>query len=702
MPPYTTSRGKGNDSVRDRSGSDDDEFPDVDLIVQRYQKSSQTWLETSRSTSLDNGTAQATVNVLSGRDHDVEEKRNESGAAVKATPLRRRKLGRGQTVDGSLLKPWNDASDKMGSRLSKHRSNHSRTKGLTTDVGGVPEDAPEPVPATVRQGGPGAIARNTTQGQPSESVRGLEGNLRGGDESRSRTGPRRSRQRQQPSSGTPEERSGTLKNTAHSHIDEEEEEEEEEVSEFNSASSSESDSWDSASELPTTPTARRSRSPTIQRLISQPSPLNDKNKVAAPSKELQRTMVGPTKRAVEKAVLKGALQHSLNASQRGSLDDVFQKLQIFNEDSESDEPIAKGGKNPVTGPPTPKKTLLASPSKRPKIPASPWNPQQGEFWDPEANFGWIDKHSPEKPEGSRPSQSQSAPDNDGKAPGPKRKHAVATVGVAKRDARKAFDVTKEELARSFLQELDENVTDGQLTRMTAETGGLRIEWSNTLLTTAGRAHWKCKTMSTATKHADGTVEVRKEEVGRRQHHAHIELASKVLANETDLLNTVAHEFCHLAVFMLDGKPRAAHGPEFKAWGRRCGRAFAHRGIEVTTRHSYEIEYKYVWRCAGCAAEVKRHSKSVNPERQRCGACRGYLHQIKPTPRGGDPGQAAPGAAAGREGKDVTAKKKPNAWQEFMAREMKALSQTGKGVPFGERMAIVSAKWNELQQQQKKK
>jgi SprT-like zinc ribbon domain len=65
---------------------------------------------------------------------------------------------------------------------------------------------------------------------------------------------------------------------------------------------------------------------------------------------------------------------------------------------------------------------------------------------------------------------------------------------------------------------------------------------------------------------------------------------------------------------------------------KCTKAFKHRGVKVTTKHSYAIDYKYVWECTGCQAEFKRHSKSINPEKQSCGSCRSKLVQTKPEPR----------------------------------------------------------------------
>ena len=61
-------------------------------------------------------------------------------------------------------------------------------------------------------------------------------------------------------------------------------------------------------------------------------------------------------------------------------------------DNDNDDPVTPRKGN---------KTLPPSPHKTPRIPLSPWKPDNKEFWDPEVNFAWIDKHSPAKPTRSR-------------------------------------------------------------------------------------------------------------------------------------------------------------------------------------------------------------------------------------------------------------------------------------------------------------
>lgn len=58
------------------------------------------------------------------------------------------------------------------------------------------------------------------------------------------------------------------------------------------------------------------------------------------------------------------------------------------------------------------------------------------------------------------------------------------------------------------------------------------------------------------------------------------------------------------------------------------------GVIVTTKHTYEIAYKYAWACinANCAVVIKRHSRSVDVNKQCCGRCKGKLVEIEaPTP-----------------------------------------------------------------------
>lgn len=292
------------------------------------------------------------------------------------------------------------------------------------------------------------------------------------------------------------------------------------------------------------------------------------------------------------------------------------------------------------------------------------------FWVQEFMDDWAEEHSPKK---------LIIP----KTPTKPKAAATPLPGTEKRnrEARKAFEKEKHELAARFLRELDEKVTDGRLAALTESTGGIRIVWSRTLNTTAGRATWKRERV---TRGAESTGNAAPNGPSHRQ-HATIELAEKVIDDETRLLNVVAHEFCHLAVFMLSGAGAAAkpHGSEFKSWAARCSKAFADRGIIVTTRHDYDIAFRYAWQCESCGIEYQRHSKSIDPARHRCGGgCGGQLKQTRPAPRG-------TAAAASGSGRDTP---QPSEYQRFVKEHMPLVRRENPGSPQKDVMRIVAARW----------
>lgn len=240
---------------------------------------------------------------------------------------------------------------------------------------------------------------------------------------------------------------------------------------------------------------------------------------------------------------------------------------------------------------------------------------------------WNDEHSPQKPLASpKKDRKTQQEDSDSPSASPKKTQSPSKRSRAEIEAKKDFENRKHQLVEDFFRELDERITDGKISELAASTGGVKLVWSKTLNTTAGRANWKRETQKV--RNLDGTTTVIKRQ------HASIELAEKVIDDEERLLNVVAHEFCHLANFMVSGIKDQPHGHQFKVWGRKCSEVFGHRGVEVTTKHSYTIDYKYIWTCSNelCAHEFKRHSKSIDPARHRCGSCRGQLNQTKPVPR----------------------------------------------------------------------
>ncbi|KFY77682.1 hypothetical protein V498_09283, partial [Pseudogymnoascus sp. VKM F-4517 (FW-2822)] len=247
-----------------------------------------------------------------------------------------------------------------------------------------------------------------------------------------------------------------------------------------------------------------------------------------------------------------------------------------------DPPTSKASRKPAkktiitTPPPSPKKTLT-SPKKLPRIPTATHSPSTDDFWKASVINDWNDEFSPAKP--LRPLN----PSDDLSGPPPK--PAPAKKDKALLERKKQFNESKHALALSFLRELDDEITDGKVSALAASTGGVSIVWSKKLNTTAGRANWKREAIRSRPALGSSSAPTT-----TYRHHASIELAEKVIDDTDRLLNVVAHEFCHLANFMVSGVTTNPHGKEFKAWAARCSARFGGRGIEVTTKHGYEIAF----------------------------------------------------------------------------------------------------------------
>jgi predicted SprT family Zn-dependent metalloprotease len=321
---------------------------------------------------------------------------------------------------------------------------------------------------------------------------------------------------------------------------------------------------------------------------------------------------------------------------------------------------------PQTPPATPPRGRLRSPTKdKIRIPPTPHRESVDAFWNQEETNDWIDQHSPRKEKFSgcsviellqefEESDGEDEEDNSKNSSiisvEPETMSPIKAIKTPSKSAlkkaeaerkrelrarRMSFDTKKGGLAEDFLRVLDDAAADGGVRRLAESTGGVKIVWSKTLKTTAGRAHWKGERMrpsSSSSSESDGP---------RYRHHAMIELAERIIDNEDRLLNTLAHEYCHLANYMISNVHKNPHGPSFKQWGRKCSDVMSDHPVyggrvTVTTKHNYKIDWKYVWACEGCAVTYGRHSKSIDTTRSRCGACAGHLVQIKPKPRNMSP------------------------------------------------------------------
>ncbi|KAF1928916.1 uncharacterized protein M421DRAFT_420147 [Didymella exigua CBS 183.55] len=378
-------------------------------------------------------------------------------------------------------------------------------------------------------------------------------------------------------------------------------------------------------------------------------------------------------------------------------------------------PVARPS-TPPPAPPSP--TKLVSPSKKkPLIPKAPnLRPSLDAFWNPEVVNDWNDRHSPAKKlvspkkqqwrenitkvmggmdieEGSSSDEAYASPVTSPKKKAPRpqttKNHSSVSEPTVKgvRAQRKDFADRKHALAEAFLAELDTTICSGKISNLSASTGGIQLIWSKTLKTTAGRANWRREVIRIKTSSPGSPPAFRTE----TRHHCSIELAAKVIDDEERLYNVLAHEFCHLLTFMISEVRNNPHGAEFKTWGRKVSLAFADRGVEVTTKHSYAIEYKFVWECVSCGYEFKRHSRSIDTQRHSCGKCKGRLVQTKPAPRAGN-------AADGAE-------RKKSDYQIFVKENFKKvksdMAARGLDTQMGKVMEVVAREYRERKEVERK-
>ncbi|KAF8213713.1 SprT-like family-domain-containing protein [Mycena galopus ATCC 62051] len=130
-------------------------------------------------------------------------------------------------------------------------------------------------------------------------------------------------------------------------------------------------------------------------------------------------------------------------------------------------------------------------------------------------------------------------------------------------------------------------------------GNMEIKWNSRLLTTAGRAHF----------HRD-----------KEGHEfTEIHLATKVVDCEERIRNTLSHEMCHLACWIIDNKINESHGKIFHKWAAKVEEKCVE--ITISTEHTYEISYNFEWECAKCEHIVGRYTNSLDPTVTKCPSCK---------------------------------------------------------------------------------
>jgi len=206
--------------------------------------------------------------------------------------------------------------------------------------------------------------------------------------------------------------------------------------------------------------------------------------------------------------------------------------------------------------------------------------------------------------GSEPDENDSVVETPVRSPHPKNNGKQSNVLASSKSTKKIFQKQRDQLTASTFEEFNTKAFNSALTLVP-------ITWSKRLLKTAGVTYLK------QIKHHSSPKRT-----------AHIELSCKVVDNEYRLRSTLLHEMCHAVAWLVDGIHHPPHGPSFRTWANRAMKKIS--DVEVTTRHQYEIAYKFAWKCINlqCGNVIQRQSRSIDVVRHCCGQCRGTLVEIE--------------------------------------------------------------------------
>jgi DNA-directed RNA polymerase subunit RPC12/RpoP len=148
---------------------------------------------------------------------------------------------------------------------------------------------------------------------------------------------------------------------------------------------------------------------------------------------------------------------------------------------------------------------------------------------------------------------------------------------------------------------NETVFDNQL------PDDLEVTWNKRLTKTAGR------TMSSRKRNG--------------QHVAKIELSTKVCDRYDRLRDTLIHEMCHAATWLISRCKHDNHGPQWQSWAQKAMKAHPELP-KITTCHSYEIHKKYTYKCTFCLYTIGRHSKIREAKCPHCGSLIELMPKMK--------------------------------------------------------------------------
>ncbi|XP_038306204.1 acidic repeat-containing protein isoform X1 [Canis lupus familiaris] len=181
---------------------------------------------------------------------------------------------------------------------------------------------------------------------------------------------------------------------------------------------------------------------------------------------------------------------------------------------------------------------------------------------------------------------------------------------AKQYSGRNFKQNKDSLVQKIYALFNSSVFDKKLPEK------IDIGWNKKMLRTAGL----CTTGETR--------------YPKKERYAKIEISLKVCDSADRLRDTLIHEICHAASWLLDGV-RDSHGDAWKYYAKKSN--MVHPELPMVTRcHNYKINYRIHYECTRCKTRVGRYTRSLNTDRFICAKCQGPLVMLPLTRKDGTP------------------------------------------------------------------
>jgi predicted SprT family Zn-dependent metalloprotease len=182
--------------------------------------------------------------------------------------------------------------------------------------------------------------------------------------------------------------------------------------------------------------------------------------------------------------------------------------------------------------------------------------------------------------------------------------SVSYLGEEKQDSRSR--VSKYSVMQTITETTLQSWTDFyNWTIFEGKLHSVTVRWSNHLVTTAGKTKYF-----------------------RSARRCDIELNPKLLDTEPKTRNTLVHELCHAAVFLIDQDSQDGHGPRWRTWVTLA--TDVHKELEITVYHHYRASYGFYYVCSSSHGLCNLAYGSFRPQspeslrKYRCGRCQAPL------------------------------------------------------------------------------